>query len=640
MTEETVWDYAIVGGGIAGLYAAHRLLKAGKGSVHVYEKEPTWGGRLLSVDMPGLPYRAELGGMRFLDRHLLVNHLVRQLGLTSRPFGFDGTKKLMYLRGCHIREGEDCNYKLDRAERSMKCDELVTHAIRCALREIQLQVKPDQTPNAEQAALAADIDRVRARLLDLYKPTGPSKAEKAKLGPEALKKLRRKEKLEAKEEQGRRPGEKLKFGIDYFSAREWELIKRFGELHGSRLYDIGFWNLLQHYLSSEAFLFLHDALGYESIVLNWNAAEATQWFLRDFSGKYRTLEEGMQVLAAEICLRYRTNEGELVSNDHELKKITRPEGARDARWKLHFTVSHKDPRTKKKLSYRKTILARNVILALTSSDVKDVELPWDVMALSDLGEGIQPMEGMDIDAGLPYLLNAVRGQRLFKLFLGYDNVWWDDPRGIEGTSGTANTDLPIRQVYYWGPDKSINPDVPTHYGMLMASYSDSHYVDFWEPMLRTPKPQGDEKKPYCTIPGLVETDKWLQAYGVSENMVKKAHRQVRMLHPELSMADRIPEPVVALVKDWPNGWHAWRVHALPWLVMKGLKQPLPKDTLFICGEAFSEDQGWVEGALRSTELVLQQIGLEPPGIDDEKYRKVGYATYSNYIGNWADLDDS
>lgn len=636
MADETILDYAIVGGGMAGLYAAHRLLQASKGTVHVYEATERWGGRLLSVNMPGLPYRAELGGMRFLDRHLLVKELARDLDLRCRPFGFEGTKKLMYLRGCHLWDGDDCKYKLDRAERNMKCDELVTHAIRCALREIKLELEPGDTPHADITALNAEIKHLKTRLLGLYRPTSLSKADRAKLDPDTLKKLESEEKVEKEKEKARIPGEKLEFGIDYFTAREWEILKRFGRLQGSRLYDIGFWNLLQHYLSSEGFLFLHDALGYESIVLNWNAAEAMQWFLRDFSGSYITLEDGMQMLAAAIWAKYRTGpEDELVTVEHKLVRITRPEESTGARWQLHFTVTHEEDETKKKITYLKEVLAKNVILALTSDDLKLIELPAEVVAL----EGIQPSNGAENKAGLPDLLNAVRGQRLFKLFLGYDQVWWNDPRGIEGSSGTANTDLPIRQVYYWGPEKSMNPNVPTPYGMLMASYSDSHYVDFWEPMLKVPNRPHEAKEPYCKVGSLSPAEEgWLKAYGVSENMVKKAHRQIRMLHPELSMADRIPEPIVALVKDWPNGWHAWKVHELPWLVMKGLKRPLIKDTLFICGEAFSEDQGWVEGALRSTELVLQQIGLEAPNIEPEAYRRVGYGGYSNYIGDWPDLD--
>ena len=35
-------------------------------------------------------------------------------------------------------------------------------------------------------------------------------------------------------------------------------------------------------------------------------------------------------------------------------------------------------------------------------------------------------------------------------------------------------------------------------------------------------------------------------------------------------------------------------------------KPMPDYNVFICGEAYSLDQGWVEGALHTTETVLTQ----------------------------------
>ena len=63
--------------------------------------------------------------------------------------------------------------------------------------------------------------------------------------------------------------------------RHWNYIKQFGrvklggELKSVLLRETGFWNLLQHFIGNEGFQFVHDALGYESIVGNWNAAECS-----------------------------------------------------------------------------------------------------------------------------------------------------------------------------------------------------------------------------------------------------------------------------------------------------------------------------------------------------------------------------
>ena len=42
-------------------------------------------------------------------------------------------------------------------------------------------------------------------------------------------------------------------------------------------------------------------------------------------------------------------------------------------------------------------------------------------------------------------------------------------------------------------------------------------------------------------------------------------------------------------------------------------QPRPFYPVFICGEAYSHGQGWVEGALATAEGVLQKhLGIEAP----------------------------
>ncbi|MEO6935158.1 MAG: hypothetical protein ABI171_07420 [Collimonas sp.] len=39
-------------------------------------------------------------------------------------------------------------------------------------------------------------------------------------------------------------------------------------------------------------------------------------------------------------------------------------------------------------------------------------------------------------------------------------------------------------------------------------------------------------------------------------------------------------------------------------------QPLGQQPLYICGEAYSDAQGWVEGALQTADMMLAKFGLE------------------------------
>ena len=75
----------VVGGGMAGMVAAHELMKLGLKPV-VYEAAQL-GGRLRSQAFDGgSGVVAELGGMRFPRSFTAFFHYVRQLGLQTRPF--------------------------------------------------------------------------------------------------------------------------------------------------------------------------------------------------------------------------------------------------------------------------------------------------------------------------------------------------------------------------------------------------------------------------------------------------------------------------------------------------------------------------------------------------------------------------
>jgi hypothetical protein len=43
--------------------------------------------------------------------------------------------------------------------------------------------------------------------------------------------------------------------------------------------------------------------------------------------------------------------------------------------------------------------------------------------------------------------------------------------------------------------------------------------------------------------------------------------------------------------------------------------------LYICGEAYSDAQGWVEGALQTADLMLAKFGLSPLGGKEAKRAK-------------------
>ena len=133
-------------------------------------------------------------------------------------------------------------------------------------------------------------------------------------------------------------------------------------LQGRHLYDLGFWNLLQHFLSSEAFLLVHDALGYESIFANWNAAEAIPWFLADFGVGYFTLEGGMATVPEILAGIVDTTRSQWRLGEHKLETLTWDQGDQETPFQLEFEKIE-DP-----------VFARTVILALPKTSLKHVNI--------------------------------------------------------------------------------------------------------------------------------------------------------------------------------------------------------------------------------------------------------------------------
>ena len=112
--DQSELDVAIVGGGVSGVYSAMRLmgskrtenspLPQGKLNVCVFEQSNRIGGRLLSLQPPGVPNtRVEVGGMRYTSEHKHVIGLVGLFGLTPVPFPVSKPQNIAYLRNTRLR---------------------------------------------------------------------------------------------------------------------------------------------------------------------------------------------------------------------------------------------------------------------------------------------------------------------------------------------------------------------------------------------------------------------------------------------------------------------------------------------------------------------------------------------------------
>lgn len=575
-------DIAIVGMGPAGLYMGWRLATADPESmilgrklkdlkVALFDTQPKErvGGRLCTQPLPGYPFLTELGGMRFRGTQRLVRGLVHALGLWPQVQEFRFDQHFYFLRGRKL------------LEKSLKSASAVANGYR---------LKSDETHRLPHELIEAAIRKVLASL-----EFGPSFIHSREASDWGINHKRLRDKLQTTET------------LRTLSAREWAIVQRFAEYRREhQLSDVGFWDLLQFHMSSEAWHLAHDGLGYESIMGNWNAAIALPWFLSDFaSTEAFTLKNGMSSLpqrmhdviaAAEnfTC----TYEWDLADVDMDRRDVS------SSRIRLRFTTP----------TGESVVSARAVVLALPTGAL--IRMNYG----STLIDKVAAPELLDKRLWFSDQLNAVDGKPLFKLFLGYRRPWWKN-KSTPTVTGKVNTDLPLRQVYYygsdqWNDDRAASLKVSKardKYSMIMASYSDSHYIEFWSELA---KPRDWA---YCGLKGgkqalLLDDDRRvLDTYGAPRSMILRAEHQLGLLHGRrVYEAESQPRAEVGLYMEWSRppyyaGWHSWKVGVDPWDVCRVMLRPFGDANVHICGEAYSDEQGWTEGALKSTERLLTQM---------------------------------
>jgi hypothetical protein len=331
-------------------------------------------------------------------------------------------------------------------------------------------------------------------------------------------------------------------------------------------------------MSIEAWTMTRAAIGYDTASWNINAAELIfAAFEVAGNASYRRVKQGYETVPTLLASRFLAAEGHV--------EMTRR--------LIGFEIA-RPPSGGNMLSLRfegipQPVYARTLILAMPK---RSLEL------LDKVGPLFTPnADGKNVDA----LLDSVRPVPLFKLVLCYPSPWW---RSLGLYRGRSVTDLPIRQVYYWANEESGNSAI--------VIFNDSDNVDYWGGM------RLDGSPPYMTrAPGGAAisrgSDMWDKCLA-PEDMVRDAVRQVREMHGLRS----IPEPYAAAFHDWSDdpyggGAHLWNIGSPSWELAPRIIQPVNGVPVYIVGEAYSDRQGWVEGALRTSEMLLQQhFGLPPP----------------------------
>lgn len=361
---------------------------------------------------------------------------------------------------------------------------------------------------------------------------------------------------------------------------------------GQPLFTFGFWNLMARTLSAEAYAFMKDAGGYDANVANANAVTNLPATEYASTTGFKSLTEGYQALPLTLFAQF-TEAGGRDFLNHRLARI----GKEGGRYRLEFQRTRTGPvsietefGTLERYETRDdpdhpepvVVLAKSIILALPRRSLELVE--WD---------------GWE-KPGVQHMRESVLVQHAFKLLLGYSAPWWRTGLGL--VAGRSITDLPVRQIYYFGTEEDQpGGEKGNTRSLMMASYNDISTVPFWKgleygPAFQGgPAPEGHER----AVP--------LSECVATKAMVESAHQQILKVH---DMVD-IDQPYTAVYHNWSDdpyggGWHEWKAGYRYDLLMPRIRQPVQSERVFICGEAYSNNQGWVEGALQTAEHVLLQ----------------------------------
>jgi monoamine oxidase len=594
-------DVAVIGAGVAGCYTAWRLRSLDKQElapnspllpllerkdrldVGLFEYSDRVGGRLWSAAVNGMPSEyAEFGGMRFHKQTHIVWNLIEKLGLGSRAIPLPGSDphNLVYLRGKHLRAAqiaanpEVLPYHFGDLEVGKTSAALLAYVCDTAIEGF----------SDLRAAYAAAFDAN-----DWERVAG----------------LR----------------------------REYEARKRVSKIGNRTVYDMSWWELQTALLSNEAFDFILEASGYD--VTNTNGAAARSMDQIFYSGPwdFYRLSHGFEELPDTLHKEFH-QQGGVTRLLHRLLRFDKGDaGSTGGPYDLIF-YERSDAHDSSSEAPAAALLRRGD--RCTHVRAKLIVLAMPVRALRLLDQDnffFKPGQrnGVDRRAKFHTVMDSVLMVPAFKLFLAYHRPWWEQ-MGV--SKGSSVTDLPVRQCYYWASDPRADAE---RNGILMATYNNGIAVAYWQslqagkpfPVSHAHESDGDVFRGRAFIHMNWASERLRADAGqhidasaaarevvptATQAMVERAHAQLMEMHG----VKYAPDPYDAHFQDWTvdpfgAGWHQWKSSSREDEYIPYMQQPMEEERIFVVGECWSDVQGWVQGALNTSEAMLQdKLGLTWP----------------------------
>ena len=191
--------------------------------------------------------------------------------------------------------------------------------------------------------------------------------------------------------------------------------------------------------------------------------------------------------------------------------------------------------------------------------------------------GMQTIYGFDDD--IKHYLNSVILVKLFKLFIVIENPPWDEDT-IPSPNFNADK-LPCREIHYY-----YNKTNKT--GMVML-YGDVPTLNYWKSF----------------VP--LDAD-YVPLHNDNSHLKNHVNHYLRIMFPH----HRHFNIIDYCLMDWSSephetGCHFWKPKFVSSEIIEKLSQFGKNNNIHICGETYSNYQGFIEGCVRTAKKVLSKI---------------------------------
>ena len=388
--------------------------------------------------------------------------------------------------------------------------------------------------------------------------------------------------------------------IDSLTETDYMRLRKHAQLHGQPLWDMGFWNALsaQGILSHRALVKLRDTgTFYHMIPENLNAAEWIIWWLRALKTvgqQLACIAGGSSRLTDELMARLRAHPNITLAGGHTLLAF-RPIGLGQSTLEL-------DVKTQ---SGTTQIQTERLVLALPRQPL--VKL------------------GGHLPDHIAEQLDSVNGFPMLKVFFVCNTPWWTHEQAPQQYANC----MPTREIHYFRRDPDLDHD---GHGMVLL-YMDRPSTEFWRHYIvdaeRHDRAEVDQNARIVDAFALFVARDVKRSLESNQTTSLKLTEHARRIFSEMSLNEAtsyIRGSIITYgIRDWaraPYGAanHGWQPGVRSWKVMDAFKAfdfGSGAKNVHIVGEAYSDYQGFIEGALNSVELAVTGIAPVPADKQDD-----------------------